>query len=63
MIKIEFEDRDFEKLKELTYEFGTYYNSDENGEGKIWDFDDVDAQREIGSEITTLLHKYINIEK
>lgn len=63
MVKIEFEEQDFKKLKELISEFGTYYDCDEDGKDKVWDFDDVDAQREIGLDVIALLHKYINIEK
>lgn len=47
---------DLKKLRELITEFEEYYEDST----EPWDFEDVDNQREIGSEIIMIINPVIN---
>jgi hypothetical protein len=58
---------DLQKLKVLITDFNSYYNNtwwrDSNkdtDEERQWSFEDVDNQREIGSEIIAIIMPIIN---
>lgn len=55
MKKIEFEDIEFQKLKELIPNFKSYYETEDE-----WSFQDLDNQREIAFEIVQILEDKVN---
>ena len=61
MHKIEINNSDLIKLKELVKEFGSFYEKiNENGDAEPWDFDDLDEQLEISNEIIGIIEPLLN---
>ncbi|MCL2313063.1 MAG: hypothetical protein FWC41_11395 [Firmicutes bacterium] len=56
-MQIKFDKKEVEKIKKLIKEFNSYYDYDDEFENETenWSFDDVDNQRQIGSEIVGIL--------
>ena len=56
-ITIEFTEKETKELKNLIKELDSYYDHDEEFENHIkeWNFEDVDAQREIALDIARIL--------
>jgi hypothetical protein len=56
MKKIELTEIEFEKIKELISDFNSYYETED-----VWDFQDLDNQREIALEIVQILNDKVNL--
>ena len=59
MKTITFSNKEIVKLKALINELNEYYPENEENERFIWDFEDVDNQRQIAVEFAEILTKRI----
>jgi hypothetical protein len=59
MKMIEFTTQEINKLKKIIAELDTFYEENENGKVKVWNFADVDVQREIALDIANILRNKI----
>jgi hypothetical protein len=55
MEKIEFNETEFQKLKQLLADFNSYYETE-----AVWNFQDLDNQREIALQVVQILNNKIN---
>jgi hypothetical protein len=54
-IPIEFSEKERKELRKLITELDAFYEEGEKGEAQVWNFSDLDAQREIAIDISNIL--------